>query len=262
VADSPPRLSRALLTLLPPVLGSMALSVAMLGLSRAIVAPDLLVPTNDVVGNYLQTIGTIYAVLLAFVVFVVWNQFTESRIRVEQEANELFDILRTSKGLPDGVAHQIREPVRRYVELVLSREWEGASRLDPGAFEQGWRVLDLMWDTIREYDPSSEPRIALYGELLARFNDLSDARTARISSALTRIPQLLRILLYVGAGSTIASICLFGVQRFALHALLIALLSGAVSHVLLVIEDLDRPFSGFWQVPRDPLERLVKYLDE
>jgi len=40
------------------------------------------------------------------------------------------------------------------------------------------------------------------------------------------------------------------------------LLTGAVSHVLLVIEDLDRPFAGFWQVPRDPLLRLEKFIDE
>ena len=42
-------------------------------------------------GNYLQTVGTIYAVLLAFVVFVVWQQHNDTRSAVESEANELSD---------------------------------------------------------------------------------------------------------------------------------------------------------------------------
>lgn len=42
---------------------------------REVVPLDVLRSAEDAIGNYLQTIGGIYAVLLAFVVYVVWGQF-------------------------------------------------------------------------------------------------------------------------------------------------------------------------------------------
>ena len=83
---------RSLLTwlrLLPWVIGSSALAIAGLCVVRALVPLALLEPSNDVVGNYLQTLGGIYAVLLAFVVFVVWQQFNDARASVEREASEV-----------------------------------------------------------------------------------------------------------------------------------------------------------------------------
>lgn len=73
-----PRLRRRLQTvaaLAPAVLGAIALSEVGLFAVRRWVSPETLRASNDVVGNYLQTVGTIYAVLLAFVVYVVWTQF-------------------------------------------------------------------------------------------------------------------------------------------------------------------------------------------
>jgi hypothetical protein len=65
------------LSLLPWVIGSSFAAVLGLRAVRALVPPARLAPSNDVVGNYLQTLGGIYAVLLAFVVFVVWQQFND-----------------------------------------------------------------------------------------------------------------------------------------------------------------------------------------
>ena len=73
------RLKGTLAALSGPVLGSMAASVLGLCAARRALPARLLAASNDVVGNYLQTLGSIYAVLLAFVVFVVWSQFNDAR---------------------------------------------------------------------------------------------------------------------------------------------------------------------------------------
>ena len=57
--------------------------------------------SSDSLGTYLQTLGGIYAVLLAFVVVVVWGQFNDARSYVNREANALVDLHRTASGLPD-----------------------------------------------------------------------------------------------------------------------------------------------------------------
>ena len=70
---------RTVWALTPPIVITVALSLVGLCLVRRYASPEVLAASNDVVGNYLQTLGTIYAVLLAFVVFVVWQQFNDAR---------------------------------------------------------------------------------------------------------------------------------------------------------------------------------------
>ena len=244
----------------PWVAGAVVLALACLAVVRGLVPWTLLRQSNEAAGNYLQTLGTIYAVLLAFVVFVVWQQFNEARGYVEREANELLDLTRTVGGLPDQLRLPFHAVASAYAELVLRQEWDAMARSDDARLEDGNSSLDKMWALLVTYEPAAECHKSLYDEALARFNDLSDARVNRLNASRTRIPFALRLLLYTGAVMTIGSLYLFAVESFFIHALMTAALSGAISHVLYVINDLDDCFDGDWQVPRSPFERLARHL--
>jgi hypothetical protein len=236
--------------------GAVFLAIAGLLIVRRYVPMAVLHGSADAAGNYLQTLGTIYAVLLAFVVFVVWQQFNDARAHVESEANELMDLVRTVKGLPPEVRAPLLEHATAYLQLVLGTEWTAMAHGDDRALEQGGKVLDRMWDRLVEYEPRSECHKSLYEEALARFNDLSDRRSNRISSSGLRIPVALRLLIYAGAAMTVGSMYLFAVASVTIHALMTGALAGAISHLLYVISDLDDCFDGDWQVSRRPFERV------
>src|SRR5215510_8542464 len=119
----PRRWVQTVAALTPTVLPSIVLALVGLFLVRALVPAGVLARSNDVIGNYLQTLGTIYAVLLAFVVFVVWNQYNETRELVVREANEVLDLFRTAKGFEPHVRQPVQHQLRAYVESVLRREW-------------------------------------------------------------------------------------------------------------------------------------------
>ena len=94
---------RWLLTLvrLTPVIGvACVMSVVGLLLFRALMPADVLIAASSELGNYLQTLGGIYAVLLAFVVYVVWGQFNEVRTYIDREASAIVDLHRTASNLP------------------------------------------------------------------------------------------------------------------------------------------------------------------
>jgi hypothetical protein len=255
------RWPRTLLAMFPWVVGAVVLALAGLFLVRVLVPVAALRQSNDSVGNYLQTLGTIYAVLLAFVVFVVWQQFNDARDRVEREANELLDLVRTVRGLPSQLRAKFLEQGVLYVNVVLNAEWQAMSRGEEDGYEEGGFILERMWDLLVAYEPASECHKSLYDEALARFNDLSDTRVNRLTAGRTRIPLALRLLLYAGAVTTVGSLYLFAVDSAAVHALMTAALAGAISHVLYLIHDLDDCFAGDWQVPRTPFQRVERYLD-
>jgi hypothetical protein len=248
--------------MLPSVLGTIALALLGLLAARRLVPPEILREANDVAGNYLQTLGTIYAVLLAFVVFVVWQQFNDTREHVEREANEMLDLVRAARGLPGEVHGPLVARARAYVETVLTREWEAMARADEAGFDESARLLDGMWEALVSYEPVSQCHTALHDVALASFNDLSDARSNRLTSSRLRIPLALRLLLGWGAVIVIGSMYLFAVRSLTLHAVMTAALAGAISHVLYVIHDLDDCFGGDFQIPRTSFERLRLSLAE
>jgi hypothetical protein len=256
------RVSATLRAMLPSILTAIVLSLAGLLAVRRLVPAEILRETNDVAGNYLQTVGTIFAVLLAFVVFVVWQQFNDARTQVETEANELMDLIRAARGLPAAVRAPLLQQASAYVDLVLGREWDAMAKNDEAGLEEGARVLDRAWNLLVSYEPASECHKSLYDVALDRFNDLSDTRANRLTSARLRIPLALRLLLWAGAITVVGSMYLFAVERLAVHALMTGALAGAISHVMYVIHDLDECFDGDWQVPRAAFERVRRYLGE
>jgi hypothetical protein len=248
----------SVIALLPVVLGASLVSILGLCAVRAWVH----VPSsNDTVGNYLQTVGTIYAVLLAFVTSTVWGQFNATREVIDHEANEVIDLHRTADGFPDEQRIPLQRSLARYVDRVIAEEWPAMACADDHTTEQVGEELDALWAGLHVYEPRSECSKSLYAEALSRFNDLSDARTHRLTAARTRIPFPMKVLIYVGAAIVILSMYLFVVPSFAVHALMTGAVAGAVSHILYLVWDLDNPFAGAWRLSPEPFERIRRYMD-
>jgi hypothetical protein len=108
------------------LIASMLASVIGLFLVRCLASASWLHASNEVAGNDLQTVGTIYAVLLAFVVFVVWQQHNDTRSAVESEANELSDFYRAIRAL-SGI-QPVQDFIQKYGQVVVDEEWLDMAR--------------------------------------------------------------------------------------------------------------------------------------
>ena len=75
----------AILRLTPALLGSTVFSIAGLCAAHARLDDQALLAAREAIGSSLQTLGSVYAVLLALLVFVVWQQFNDARGVVEKE---------------------------------------------------------------------------------------------------------------------------------------------------------------------------------
>jgi hypothetical protein len=246
---------RTTLRLSAVVLVAAALSIFGLALVRQVIDFDSLRASSDSLGTFVQTLGGIYAVLLAFVVIVVWGQFNDARSFIDREANALVDLHRTSSGLPVHSRTVIQKELREYVEEVIAHEWRAMHKRDQSTIERISGILDHVWTAIHTCEPRNECQQAMYSEVLSRFNDLTEHRTNRLNISGTRIPISLNVLLYTGAAIMIGSVYLLAFDRFWLHAAVTGLMTGAIAHILYLIYDLDHEFSGDWQVEKTPFVR-------
>ncbi len=250
-----PRWLLTLIRLTPIVAGVSVASVVGLVVVRRFVPLAELAASSDAVGNYLQTVGGIYAVLLAFVVYVVWGQFNDARMYVDREAAALVDLHRTASGLPPPSRDAIQKGLRAYVDAVLAIEWQAMATHDEAAIESVGEQLDPVWLAVHGCSPVTDCQQAVFSEVLSRFNDLTDLRTSRLTASRARIPIAMRVLLYTGALITIGSMYLLAFDKLWIHATVTAALAGAVAHILFLIQDLDDAFAGDWQVAKAPFVR-------
>ena len=233
---------------------SMVAALLGLLLVRNLAPATWLHANNEVAGNYLQTLGTIYAVLLAFVVFVVWQQHNETRSAVESEANELSDFCRTVRAMAG--TERVQDSIQEYCRLVVEEEW-------PLMAQSGWsaqanRNLEDMWQALQEVEPRSRREEALYAEALARFNDLSDARSRRLYCSMLRLPPSLWVLLLTNGGLVVGSMWIFGLESASAHGLMTGALAGSIAFILFLVADLDNPFWGSWRVGPDAFQRALR----
>jgi uncharacterized protein DUF4239 len=232
-----------------------AAAVVGLVVFRALAPREALEHASNEIGNYLQTIGGIYAVLLAFIVVIVWNQFNEARGLIEREASALVDLHRTASGLPAGTRTEIQDGLREYVDAVLTDEWRAMHTGNEAVIEHVGHRLDAVWLAMHRCRPTDACQQTVYGEVLSHFNELADLRTSRLSAARARVPTSMRILLYTGAVLVTGSIYLVYIPELWLHALITASLAGAIAHILYLIVDLDDAFEGDSQISRAAFER-------
>lgn len=237
---------RTITALCLSVLASMAVSVAGLVAFRAVVPFAYLLPSNEICGGYLQTIGTIYAVLLAFVVFVVWTQANDVRRLIERQADELADVLRITGAFKESDASGVLAAAQAYAREVADNEWP--LLINGQSSPKAQQMLEETWRALTAIVPGSAREEVLFGEAVSRFSEFGDARADLLHCGRVRLPVLLWLLLLTGAAGTVGSMYMFGAEQFWPVAAMTASLAGAVSFMLFLIRDLDNPFQGDWHV--------------
>jgi len=132
--------------------------VAILGLLlvRRLVPLDLLQMHHEVGGYIIGVMGTIYAVILAFVVFVVWNQYQMANAAVVAEANSLGDLSRMTRRLPEPLQTQLRGALVNYLEAVIHSEWPAMGRQSES--QEAWSAMQKLWEIYRSADIPRDER--------------------------------------------------------------------------------------------------------
>jgi len=211
---------------------------------------------NDVAGFVIAVVGVIYAVLLAFVVIVSWENFSAAESVVGQEASALRSIYRESTAFPPDVREVVHADVRRYADAVVDQEWPAMADGQAGAPAVA-QVLDEMSRDLTALPATTPTQQEYVGAEALRFNDLVTARSKRLDYVEQGVPTVLWIALIVGAIVTIGFATLFGLRSATLHIVITASLAAVIGVLLFVAVAIDHPFAGDVAVAPYPLERVL-----
>jgi hypothetical protein len=222
----------------------MALAAAVLGLHlvRRRFPHHIRQANNEVAGFFIAVLGAIYAVLLAFVVITVWDDYTEARRTTQREANEIVDVYRLAQGLPAPVAARVGGLAQAYVTAAIDNEWPAMERGQQDDV-QG-QVLAEIWDSVTVIEGATEEQRVVQAELLDRLGELNDARRLRQLTADEGVPELMWVLLIGGGIVTVVFTYFFSTPNPRAQYLMTALYTASITFVVALIGLLDYPFRG------------------
>ena len=216
---------------------------------RRFVTLERLSTNNEVAGFKFGTLGTLYAVLLAFIVIVVWQNFSEAESDVSREAGAAATIYRLVEGLDAERRTELRARLTDYLETAMSDDWAAMAngRGSPAA----QHALDRIYASTLALRPADTREGTIQAGVVEQLGVVTDARRARIIKASGIVPDLIWIVLFGGAFLTIGFTFFFGTKNVRAQALMTGALTMLIFSGLLIVVAIEHPFEGAVKV--DPL---------
>ena len=202
----------------------------------------------------IQLLGDIYAVLLAFMIFVIWTQFTEVENCVIREADSLHELLRFSAFLNDDARSTIRRAIINYVRQVLGPEWAelGEGRRERQA-EEAFAKLEA---AVLGVTPKDVTESFLRDNLFQTLRAVSRNRDERLARSLTRMPPTLSGLVKLIAAVLLLLVFVYPFHHSVAGATFIVVAALVLFLANFVMTDTDNPLKGVWNVRPDAFSQL------
>jgi hypothetical protein len=240
------------------VIAAMALSAAGVFVVRHFVDIQWLERHHQIAGYFVGTIGTLYAVLLAFAVFAVWNDFKEASSNLQQEANQIGDLSRMAQGLSDPLRENARKALEDYVRAIVDDEFPAMA--DGRDSTRTWQATDRLWSVYRSGVSGDDKSRFYYEQSVKGLVVMGDYRRLRLLASHGTVPGILWVLLCTGAALLVGFTYFFALPSIRSQVVMTAALGGFLAFTLLLITALDSPFGGAVRVSNDPVTIELTHL--
>jgi hypothetical protein len=199
-------------------------------------------PHNTVASSIIVPLSGLLGVLLAFAVFIVWQQFNTAQVTSQEEASKLAAIYWHAEELPESERQQMQELARSYALVVIEEEWPLMEQGQESS--QAWAIVDELRRSVDRFEPSTSTEETLHDRQVTLVDDMMNDRRLRLLQSREGIPTILWITLLSGSVPLIGFIYLLGLKNVRAHLLPLAMVTAIIVFALFTIKSLKYPYSG------------------
>lgn len=213
---------------------------------------------NDIVGYYLAAITVFYGITLGLVAVGTWTTYSDVGTKVDREAEVVSSLYRDVGGYPEPLRDQLQSDLKDYVQYVINVGWKLQRQ---GIVPTGSAVfLERFQSQMLAFEPATSGQQVLHAESFKQFNNLVEARRARLNAVTTGLPGSLWALVILGALISIAVTLFFDTQSLSMHLWMTILMSALLGLMIFLVGTLDNPFRGEVSVGPDSLLLVYQQL--
>ncbi|MBT9605249.1 DUF4239 domain-containing protein [Microbacterium sp.] len=186
--------------------------------------------------------GVFYGVTLALIAAAAYGNFTEIDGIVLDESSSLASLYRTAAILPEPQSTELQRQIIAYTRNVIDVDWPMQAR---------WEIpletdanVTAMQQAIVEVNPTTAAEALYVEQSLNQFQLLVENRRERIALTTLALPNVLWIVLGVGAVLNAVLIALIEVRNLRVHLLMAGMLALFVGLLLYAIAGFDHAYAG------------------
>jgi hypothetical protein len=246
----------------PLIVGLLAVcelySVGLMLLARRRLGFDRLKLNNEVAGFKFSVIGVLYAVLLAFVVIAVWENYNATGTAIRNEAKAVGDMAQLSYALPESQGEEMRRLLDAYVKEVQQSEWGTMAQGLPS--KAAADALAHLTQATINMQVAQMRDLAVFQQALHLLAVIEDNRNERLESADGSVPMILWLVLIAGAVITLGYPAFFGTMNVLAQTLMTATPAALVALILVPAILLDFPFTGEVVLSSAPFDEALQQM--
>ncbi|MGZ7023806.1 MAG: bestrophin-like domain [Ilumatobacteraceae bacterium] len=192
----------------------------------------------------LSVIGTMFAVMLAFVILFSLQSYQRAREGSSVEAVAITELDAVAQVFPTPTSDRLRGDLVCYGRAVINDEWPAMQDGHSSALVESW--VDRMHDGFAAANPSEARQEAAYAQWFDEEARRREGRRERLAEATPFMPVPLWFALGIGASLTLAYMVVQADRRegMIIQAIPIGFVAALVSAGLLVVVFLDNPYTG------------------
>ncbi|HEY9685167.1 MAG TPA: hypothetical protein V6C86_26575 [Oculatellaceae cyanobacterium] len=191
----------------------------------------------------LGLIGTLFSVLIGFMVVASLDNYHDAKQHVQSEANALGNIYRLAHGLSDVDRLRIRQLCREYCNAVVDDEWAKMETKENS--DIAWEKYRLLWDATVSVRPKDTRESDIHQAILSANYTFAENRRARIVQSHNGfMPPALWVVIIFGACITIAITYTLSGKWVGYQRLMIVIVSLSLGLNLWLLVVFNSPFAG------------------
>ncbi len=196
---------------------------------------------NESISHATGSFSIFYGLLLGLLTVAVFQNSEHARAGILAEASTFGSLYSDMNTYPEPIRSNVREMMRDYVLFTIHRDWPAHRE---GEFlNGGFNRADALRQELARFEPATEGERIMHAQVIAAFQDFSQARQQRLAGVVTEIPAVLWYAVLVGAAINLVLLIMLRMRQFQ-HFVLGSLTAFFLGVILFVIISLDRPLRG------------------
>ncbi len=221
---------------------AVVISIGGMLIVRKNVSLDDLRKHHDVTDPLLAVLGTLFAILLGFMLANSMQRFEEARSNIQTEAGAVGDVFRLADGLPAPIKAKTRKDCMTYLDKVIDDEW---AQMEKGKMsERASAAIDDLWHDCVHYEPQTQAQSDIHQSLIQAMSTAGSCRRARAAQLNYSLPGPLWVIVIFGGLSTVCFTYFFAVDNVKLQILMTSVITMIICLNIYMLAGFDAPFSG------------------
>ena len=213
---------------------------------------------HDTASVIFNAYGLLYAVVVAFVVFVTWSSYDKAKMDSEIEANQLMDLFYLTNAYPDSIRFELQKQLIDYTKEITNNEWPmlASGEMSDAASEK----VGTLWNSVLSVNTRSKIDENICESAFETMKNITEYRRLRMFAVRQTVPSIIWSVLLIGGILSLVCTYFFGMKNALPQYMMTACFTIIITLMLYLIYVLDHCFTGANAISNEPLRMVLEIM--